>query len=72
MKAKAKQISATPGGTTVTGCTFVGLAWDAKAVEAVTIVAQGLFNLTKLFEAQNIKIGPMLQIGSGDKEKKSE
>lgn len=40
----------------VTGNKISGVHWDAEAVEAVTLVAKALLNLTELFRAQNIHI----------------
>lgn len=50
--------------TTVSNNTFTGVHWDATAVESVSMVAQGLLNLTELFRSQNIQIDSMLKINA--------
>jgi hypothetical protein len=59
-------------GTTISNNTFTGVHWDAAAIEAVTIVAQGLLNLTEVFKSQNIKIGSLLYIESDNKDDDNE
>lgn len=49
-------------GTTITNNTFVGVQWDAQAIESVNMVAKGLLNLTELFRTQNINIEAMLKV----------
>lgn len=49
--------------TIISNNTFQGVVWDAKAIESVNLVAQGLLNLTELFKTQNIEIEAMLKIG---------
>ncbi len=39
---------------------FVGVKFDAKAVEAIIIVARGLLNLTEVFKVQGIHIDTLL------------
>jgi hypothetical protein len=51
-------------GTTISNNTFTGVHWDANAVESVSMVAQGLLNLTELFRSQNIQIDSMLKINT--------
>lgn len=46
----------------VTNNTFVGVQWDAKALESINIIAQGLLNLTELFKAQHIEIEALLKV----------
>ena len=53
--------------TIVKECTFIGVQWDAAALETVQMVAQGLLNLTELFKSQNVKIESLLKVGA-DKE----
>jgi hypothetical protein len=48
--------------TTISNNTFVGVQWDAKAVEAVNLVALALLNLTELFKTQGINIEALLKI----------
>lgn len=36
--------------------TFIGVQWDANAIEAVNNVSKALLNMTELFKSQNIKI----------------
>ena len=57
--------------TTLTGCTFYGVKWDAAATEAVQTVADGLLanaramdKLIDVFKAQNVEIKGMLHIGN--------
>lgn len=53
-------------GTVISNNIFQGVVWNESAVEAVTIVAQGLLNLTKVFLSQNVKIDAMLKINQGE------
>jgi len=59
----------------ITNCTFKGpdVIWDGDASKAILYTAKGLYNLTKLFESQNITISPLLVIGEdgNGKEEKS-
>lgn len=41
---------------------LVAVEWDAQAIRSVEIVSQGLLNLTKMFNAQNIRIDTMMQV----------
>jgi hypothetical protein len=50
-------------GTTVSGCEFVGVKWEGKALEAVNDVARGLLNLTEILKGQNVVIESMLTVG---------
>jgi hypothetical protein len=43
---------------------FTGVHWDAQAIESVSMVAQGLLNLSELFKSQNIQIDSMLKINT--------
>lgn len=47
---------------TVSDNLFIGVQWDAKAIEGVNFVAQALLNLTELYKSQNIIIDSMLEI----------
>ena len=49
---------------TVSNNTFTGVHWDAKALEAVNNVSEGLLNLTKLFQSQNIKVDSLLKVNT--------
>lgn len=48
--------------TTVQNCTFIGVQYNHKAIEAVKIIAEALLNLTQLFKTQNIQIDSLLSI----------
>lgn len=48
-------------GPVITGCSFTGVHWDAKATETVQTVAKALLNLTELFRAQHIQIDSMVK-----------
>jgi hypothetical protein len=63
-------------GSTITGCTFNGVQWDAKAVETITIVATAckenaialqenaktLHKLAEVLNSSNVKIDTMLKL----------
>ncbi len=71
MRGKMKKTD-TKGGNVITHNAFYGIRWDAQATEAVVIIAKALQNLTELFIAQNIKIGPLLQIGTDEEDEADE
>jgi len=50
---------------TIANNTFVGVQWDAQAIEAINTVALGLLNLTEIFKAQNINIEAMVKVEGG-------
>lgn len=50
-------------GTTISNNVFNGVVWEESAVEAVTIVAKALLNLTEIFRSQNIQV-TMIDAGS--------
>lgn len=54
--------------TMVTGCQFYGVKWDIESLALLSLVAQGLLNLTELFKSQNVTIESLLSIGSNSKE----
>jgi len=61
---------AAPSGTTVTNSQFYGVHWDAKSVEAIQTVADGLVAnaqalgaLAQVFKSQNIRVECLLKIG---------
>jgi len=54
-------------GTVVRDCQFIAVKWDDKAIRSVEMVAEALLNLTRMFNAQNIKIDAMLKIEGKDK-----
>jgi hypothetical protein len=41
---------------------FVGVKWDDRAIRAVEMVAEGLLNLTRMFNAQDITIKSLLKV----------
>ncbi len=62
---KSKQ----PAQNVITGCTFIGAQYDAKAVNAIEAIAIGLQenaralgNLAKVLKASNVEIETMLRI----------
>lgn len=46
----------------VKDCSFIGVKWDGNSLRTVQTVADGLLNLTELFNNQNIHIETMLRI----------
>jgi arginine/lysine/ornithine decarboxylase len=57
-------------GTVVTNCSFVGVQYDAKAVEAITLIARGvignnevLLTLAEVLKASNVEVESLLRIG---------
>lgn len=67
MTKKSKVIE--PNHTNINNCTFTGVQWDAKAVDAVTKIADGLIQnakglttLAEVLKASNVTIETMLKI----------
>ena len=57
--------------TTIKGCNFTGVAYDAKACESIAVVAEGLLQtarglsvLARVFNAQNITIDSMISVSN--------
>ena len=53
----------------ITNSTFIGVQYDAKAVEAITLIAEGLIenaralaNLAEVLKASNVHIDSMVKI----------
>lgn len=67
-----KQTKPTQSSTNITGCTFNGVHWDGKALEAVNSVARALENMTHLFKAQSISIDALLRIEAPNGAKRPE
>ena len=67
----SKKKQARSGGeTSVQNCNFVGVQYDAKAVEAIEMIAQGLIEnakalgaLAQVLNASNVEIQTLLKIG---------
>jgi hypothetical protein len=78
MTTKPKKAPKWPAGeaphTAVIGNTFIGVNFDAKAAEAVTIIARALLtnadallSLARVLNASNVTVGPLLSFSdSGD------
>lgn len=56
-------------GTSISGCTFVGVMFDEKAVDAVTTLASGLLEnaralgvLARVLNGSNVKIETMIEV----------
>lgn len=43
---------------------FIGVKWDGESIKSVEYVAEALYNLTKLFITQNIKIDNLVKINT--------
>ena len=63
------RIKSQPPQTNVTNCTFIGVQFDAKAVEAITIIGHGLVENAKalgllagVLRASNVTVETMLKI----------
>ena len=63
------EVVAKTNGKTITGCNFVGVQYDAKAVNAIETIANGLVEnakalgaLAQVLKASNVEIGAMLRI----------
>lgn len=63
------EVVAKTNGKTITGCNFVGVQYDAKAVNAIEIIATGLvenakalYSLSQVLKASNVEIAAMLRI----------
>lgn len=55
--------------THISNCTFTGVKWDAKAVDAVTKIADGLIQnakgltaLAEVLKASNVTLETMLKV----------
>lgn len=62
-------INVTVARHTVTGCNFIGVQYDAKAVEAITLIAKGvlsnnevLLKLANVLNASNVTIDAMIKV----------
>lgn len=67
MTKKSKAVE--PNHTNISNCMFTGVQWDAKAVDAVTKIADGLIQnakglttLAEVLKASNVTIETMLKI----------
>lgn len=67
MTKKSKAVE--PNHTNISNCTFTGVQWDAKAVDTVTKIADGLIQnakgltvLAEVLKASNVTIETMLKI----------
>lgn len=56
-------------GKHITGCNFIGVQYDAKAVDAITTIAEGLKSnadalgkLAEVLKASNVEIESMMKI----------
>ena len=47
---------------TISNCNFTAVKWDDKAIKAIENVSEGLRNLTRIFNGQNIHIDCMMKI----------
>ena len=63
------EVVANTNGKTITGCNFVGVQYDAKAVNAIETIAAGLVEnakalgaLAQVMKASNVEIDAMLRI----------
>ena len=63
------EVVAKTNGKTITGCNFVGVQYDAKAVNAIETIANGLVEnakalgaMAQVLKASNVEIGAMLRI----------
>jgi len=69
MKKDSKKNQAAAPVYSVTGCNFVGVQYDAKAVESINLIAeglienaQGLSKLAEVLKASNVQIDTMLKV----------
>jgi urease gamma subunit len=65
------EIAKVKTGTSVTNSTFNGVHFDAKAVEAVSLIAEGLIenakglrSLAEVLKASNVNIETLLKVGN--------
>ncbi len=82
-KAVAQALKAAPNGDTVeiSHCEFAGVKYDAKAIESINIIAQGIFEnaqavrrnadglveLALVLKASNVHVDTMVTVGVGEK-----
>lgn len=66
---KTKQKKNEPG-TSVANCNFIGVQYDAKAINAIELIANGLIenakalgSLANILNASQVKIDALLRIG---------
>jgi hypothetical protein len=71
MKKDSKKNQAAAPFYSVTGCHFVGVQYDAKAVESINLIAeglienaQGLSKLAEVLKASNVQIDAMVKLPS--------
>ena len=58
------------GGSDVSNCNFVGVQFDAKAVDAITMIAEGLItnakalgDLAQVLKASSVNVETMIKVG---------
>jgi hypothetical protein len=68
-QAVKQAIEANPQGTSIVGNTIIGVKFDAKAVEAINLIAKGLIanaeglgDLAKVLRASNVEVDAMIKI----------
>ncbi|OHB72170.1 MAG: hypothetical protein A2W23_04885 [Planctomycetes bacterium RBG_16_43_13] len=64
-KKKIKKSLSAPIGTVISDCNFEShnqVIWDKVTLETIDKVAQGLLNLTQLFNSQKIVVDALLKI----------
>ena len=64
-KKKIKESLSVPIGTVISDCNFksnIEVVWDKVTLETIDKVAQGLLNLTQLFNSQKIVVDALLKI----------
>lgn len=67
---RRKQPTTIDNSRTISQCEFYGVRWDAKAVDAVQTIAEGLLRnaeglcaLAQVLKSQNVEIKSMIHIG---------
>lgn len=71
IKKIVSEVVARTNGTHIDGCSFVGVQYDAKAVNAIETIALGLVEnakalgaLAQVLKASNVEVQAMLKINS--------
>ena len=52
-------------GATVSHCNFIGVQYDAKAVDVIATIAQALGHLAQVLKASNVTIDALVRVDAG-------
>ena len=52
-------------GATVSHCNFIGVQYDAKAVDVIATIAQALGHLAQVLKGSNVTIDALVRVDAG-------